>query len=452
MTYDIIIIGAGPGGYVAAERAGAQGLKVLLIEKSELGGVCLNRGCIPTKSLLHSAKVYTHAREGERFGVQATDITFDLTTAMAWKEQNMNTLRKGITFLMKKNKVNVVHGTARITGTGVVESESHHYEGKYIILATGSSPSMLSIPGADHPHVVTSKDVLNLTALPDQIAIIGGGVIGMEFASFFTSLGRQVHVFEMLPEIMPVMDAKLAVEMRKSMKDVHFHLGTRVERIEKKKLWYATKDRQSSVDADLVLIAVGRVPNTANLGLEEMKIDVTQKGIVVNEQMQTNVPGIYAIGDVTGTSMLAHSASRMAEVAVNTILKHPDRMRYDAIPWVSYTIPEAAGCGLTEDQAQQQGYEVQVHTSSYQSNGRMLVENETGYAKLVADKKTGRVLGIHLLGAYASEHIFAASVMRETDIRAQELREIVFPHPTAAETMREAAFGLQLNASHIPKE
>jgi dihydrolipoamide dehydrogenase len=440
--YDIIIIGSGPGGYVAAERAGHLGKKVLIIEKAKLGGVCLNWGCIPTKSLLNSAKTYRHALEAEKYGVKVSGVQFDLAAAMAWKERTVATLQKGIAYLMKKNKVDVLEGTAKIVAPGEVDVDGTRYRCDNIIIATGSRAAVPPIPGADQNHVVTNRGALTLETLPETVAVIGGGVIGMEFASFFSSLGKNVEVFEMLPEILPMMESTLAGEMRKAMKDVVFHTSTRVQAIDGKTVRYSDPDGAGSLEADLVLMAVGRIPNTADLGLEELRIDVTGKGIGVDEHMRTNIPGIYAIGDVTGTSLLAHSASRMGEVAVNHICGIKDRMRYDAIPWAVYTAPEAAGCGMTLAQAKEAGFDARLLSYAYRANGRNLAENGAGagMSLQVVDNATGRILGVHLLGAYASENIAAAAVMLETDVRTRELQQIVFPHPTVSEVIREAAF------------
>ena len=442
--FDIIIIGSGPGGYVAAERAGKAGEKVLLIEKDQPGGVCLNWGCIPTKSLLHSAKLYKHALEGQPFGVVADGLRFDLARAMQWKDKTLETLRGGIRHLMKTQGVQCMYEEARLIAPDSVEAGGKVYRGKHIIIATGSRASIPPIPGVEQEHVITNRGAVTLSALPERVAIIGGGVIGLEFASFFSCLGKQVSVFEMLSEVAPIMDASMAAAMRKAMPGISFHLNTRVTKIDGNRLHYShgahkTGD-EASLAADLVLLAVGRQPNIENLGLEALNIDTTSRGIVVNEQMQTNIPSIYAIGDVTGTSLLAHSASRMGEVAVNTILGKKDRMRLHAIPWAIYTLPEAAGCGLTEQEARQQGYDIELAHLSYAANSRALAEDSGGRAKIILEAGSKKILGIHLMGAYASENIFAAAIILESELRVEEIREIVFPHPSVSEVMREIFF------------
>ncbi len=448
MDYDIIILGGGPGGYVAAERAGAAGKKVLLVEKDQLGGVCLNWGCIPTKSLLNSAKYYHHALNGDKFGVSARDVSFDLTKAMAWKEKTVKTLRGGVAFLMKKYKVEVVSGNGKLVDRSSVDVNGTRYGASSIIIATGSSPAVPPIPGADLPSVLTSSDVLKLEKLPSSIAVIGGGVIGMEFASFFSTLGVKVEVIEMLDEILPMMDAKSAASMRKAMPAIDFHLSSRVERIEEGKVHFSRNGEQNSCEAELVLLSVGRRPNISGIGLEESGVDFTGTGIKVDEYQRTNIPGVYAVGDVTGKSQLAHSASRMGEVAAGHIINRDaplyGKMRYKAVPWAVYTLPEAAGCGLTEELAEKEGIAVKTADWQFGANGRFLAENgrETGFCRVIADKKSGALLGVHLIGAYSSEIIHSAAAMIEAELRIEDIKEIIFPHPTVSEVIRDAAWEL----------
>ncbi|MCP4298083.1 MAG: FAD-dependent oxidoreductase, partial [Proteobacteria bacterium] len=356
MVYDIIIIGAGPGGYVAAERAGARGKKVLIIEKENLGGVCLNRGCIPTKSLLNSSKLYKKAKSSQNFGVHAENVTFNLEEAMAWKEEVIKTLRNGVAFQMKHNKVEVLTGEALFKGGKTVLVDGKKYEGENIILATGSRPFTPPIPGADSDKVLSSKEVLNIKKLPKSAVVIGGGVIGLEFASFFSNLGIKTDVVEMMDEIIPFMDKDLAKVMRREMKAIDFHLGSRVEKIDGSNVHFTKKGKTEIIETDLILMAVGRKSNIESF--EGSGLDIERGRIKVDERMRTNLPGVYAIGDVTGESLLAHSASRMGEVVVQQICGGDDHMRYGAVPWAVYTYPEAAGCGLTETDAANKGIKV----------------------------------------------------------------------------------------------
>lgn len=445
--YDIIIIGAGPGGYEMAEKAGHHGQKVLLVEKAHLGGVCLNWGCIPTKTLLNSAKHYVHAKEAPEFGVNVGDVSFDLKKVMSWKQDVIETLRAGIAGQMKKSKVTVLKGTARLLGSGKVEVDGEIHEGKHIVIATGGSPFVPPIPGADQDHVMTSTDILEIDTLPESLVVIGGGVIGIEFASFFSSLGIQVDVIEMLDEIIPFMDKGQAKRFRAALKgNVDFHLGSKVTAIDGHDVKYTDKKGEEQIiNADIVLMSVGRSPNIGNLGLEEAKVDFDRRGIKTDEQMRTNLPNVYAIGDVTGKSQLAHSATRMGEVALNTILGKPDRFRMSAIPWAVYSMPEIAGCGLTEDQAKEAGFTVESASLPLMMSGRFLAENGKkgpGQVKVVKDAETDVLLGVHMFGAYSSEIIWGVAAMIESELRIKDVQEIVFPHPTVGEVIRTTMFQL----------
>jgi dihydrolipoamide dehydrogenase len=445
--FDLIIIGAGPGGYVMAERAGHLGKKVLLIEKQYLGGVCLNWGCIPTKTLLNSAKHYVHAREAPEFGVTTGEVKFDITKAMAWKNEVIDTLRAGIAFMMKKNKVTVVNGEAKFLGPRKVQVGDKVYEGTDVVIATGSSPFVPPIPGAKQPHVMTSTEILSIDKMPKTLTVIGGGVIGVEFASFFSSLGVKVDVIEMLEEIIPFMDREQAKEFRKALKGkVEFNLGCKVTAIDGHEVKYTNaKGEAKSIQADLVLMSVGRVPNLAGMGFEEAGLDFDRRGIKVDEQQRTNLPNVYAIGDVTGKSQLAHSATRMGEVALNTICGRRDRFRMNAIPWAVYSMPEVAGCGYTEEQAQAAGHKVTTASLPLTMSGRFLAENGKrgpGSVKVIKDADTDVLLGVHMVGAGCSEMIYGAAVMIEAELRIKDIQEIVFPHPTVGEVMRDVMFSL----------
>ncbi len=445
MTHDIIIIGAGPGGYVMAERAGHMGKKVLLIEKGHLGGVCLNVGCIPTKTLLNSAKHYVHALEAPGFGVTTGEVSFDLAKAMSWKRNVVETLRGGVGAKMKKNKVEVVKGEARLLGSRQVRVDDTVYEGENVVIATGGRPFVPPIPGADQPHVMTSNEILSIEKMPESLVVIGGGVIGIEFASFFSSLGVKVDVIEMLDEIIPFMDRGQAADFRKALKGkVSFNLGCRVTAIDAHEVKFTTSDgKEQSVDADVVLMSVGRAPNLENMGFEEAGLDFDRIGIRTDEQQRTNLPNVYAIGDVTGKSQLAHSASRMGEVALNTICGKSDRFRKNAIPWVVYSLPEIAGCGLTEDEARQAGHNVESSALPLIMSGRFIAENGTrapGSVKVIRDADTDVVLGVHMFGGYSSEIIWGVAAMIEAELRIKDVKDCVFPHPTVGEVIRDVMF------------
>jgi dihydrolipoamide dehydrogenase len=444
-SFDLIVVGSGPGGYVAAERAGALEKKVLLIEKEHLGGVCTNRGCIPTKSLLNSAKLYAHAQDGKQFGVQAQEVSFSLLDAMAWKEETIKTLRGGIEFLMKSNKVQTVFGEAQFLDAHHVQVGDTVYEGSYLIIATGSSPFVPPIPGSTLGHVLTSDGILEIKEIPSSLVVIGGGVIGIEFASFFSMIGTKVTVIEMMSEILPMMDGEFAKLMRRELKEVDFHLGCKVEEITPDSVLYTdAKGEKKSIAASMVLMSVGRRPNIQ--GLEKLGLDIGRQGVVVNDRMQTNLATVYAIGDVNGRSLLAHSASRMAEVAVSNIFgSKMMRMRYQAIPWAVYGNPESAGCGITEAEAAKLGIPVRSRTVQMRANGRFLAEHGkkgAGLVKVICHAQTGAIVGVHLLGPYSSEMIWGASALIEAELRVQDVKEIVFPHPSVSELIKDACFQL----------
>ena len=443
--YDLIVVGAGPAGYIAAERAGHMGKKVLLVEREHLGGVCTNYGCIPTKSLLNAAKHFVYGKESAQFGVHFDNPSFNLSEAMAWKNETVETLRKGIAFLMKQGKVEVVKGEAGFPGGKSVSVDGSVYEGNNLLIATGSTAFVPPIPGADGKNVMTNREILSLDKLPGKLAVIGGGVIGVEFASFFSSVGVEVHVIEMMDEICPMMDGEAAALLRKKMAAVDFKLGAKVTEITQKGVKYEKNGSEEFVGADLVLMSVGRRPITA--GLENLGLDIGRGGIVVNESMRTNLPGVYAAGDVTGKSLLAHSASRMAEVAVMDMFGSGSTqsiMRYNAVPWAVYTNPEVAGCGLTETEAKDAGYNVKSATMQMRANGRFLAEHgkDSGFCKVVADADTNLILGIHMIGAVCSEMIGAAATFIEAELRVQDIREIIFPHPSVSEIIKDVCWML----------
>jgi len=442
MKYDFAVIGAGPAGYVAAKKAAGSGLKTLLVEKSKLGGVCLNEGCVPSKTLLQAAKTYHHAKHGSVFGVEVEGLSFDFPKAHAHKNQVMDKMRNGIAGLMKKHKVDVVEGEATLLPGLAVSINGETHEADNVLLCTGSSPSVPPIPGIDSGHVVDSTGILNRETLPDHLIIVGGGVIGCEFACMYASVGVPVTVLEAMPEICPNLDTEIASALRNELtkKGVNFMLDTKVESMDEKSVSFANADGSGSVDGDLVLVATGRTPNTKGLGLEELGLDIDPRGGVrVDDRGATNVPGLWAAGDVTGQAWLAHAASRMAEVVVHNLTGRPDRMRYDKMPAVVYTSPEVAVVGLTKDEAEARGLKVKTGRIPMAINARYLAENpdESGLCKVVLEAETNRLLGVHMVGGACSEMIFGATAMLETELREEEIEEIVFPHPTTSEIMKD---------------
>lgn len=442
MKYDFAVIGAGPAGYVAAKKAAASGLKTLLVEKSKLGGVCLNEGCVPSKTLLQAAKTYHHAKHGSIFGVEVEGLSFDFPKAHAHKNQVMDKMRSGIAGLMKKHKVDVVEGEATLLPGLAVSINGETHEADNILLCTGSSPSVPPIPGIDSEHVVDSTGILNRETLPDHLIVVGGGVIGCEFACMYASVDVPVTVLEAMPEICPNIDPEVAAVLREELtkKGVNFKLDTKVESIDPKSVSFANADGSGSLEGDLVLVATGRTPNTKGLGLEELGLDIDPRGGVrADDRGATNVPGLWAAGDVTGQAWLAHAASRMAEVVVHNMTGRPDRMRYDKMPAVVYTSPEVAVVGLTKEEAEARGLKVKTGRIPMAINARYLAENpdESGLCKVVLEAETNRLLGVHMVGGACSEMIFGATAMLETELREEEIEEIVFPHPTTSEIMKD---------------
>jgi dihydrolipoamide dehydrogenase len=451
--YDVIIIGGGPGGYIAAERLGHAGQRVLLAESGSLGGTCLNIGCIPTKSLLNSAKLYRHALDSAPFGVTAGAVTYDWPTMQSWKQKTVQTLVGGVGSMLRRLKVEVVNQPGRYIGPGVVEVGGTRHTAHDIIIATGSVPALPPIPGAvGNPLVVDSTGLLSLDQVPRRLAIIGGGVIGIEFASLFAALGTEVTVVEMLDEIVPFMDSDLAAKLRESMKAVTFKLNSRVERIEGATVVYQTPTgAQERAEADLVLMAVGRQPRFEGWGAEDSDLDITPRGVTIDDTMRTNIPGVWAVGDITGRSQLAHAAYRMGEIAAALIIDPTNQqrgqvMRWDNIPWAVYALPEAAGVGLTEKECVKRGLDIVTATAPLVLSGRFVAENglsPAGAVKVIAEKGSRVIKGIFMYGSYAPETIWGAAGVLEMELTVDDLRQVVFPHPTVSEGIREAVWAIR---------
>lgn len=448
--YDLAIIGGGPAGYVAAENAGARGMKVVLFEKRELGGVCLNEGCIPTKTLLYSAKMYDHAQGGKKYGITAEGVAYDYKKIADRKTKVVRKLVAGIKMKMEHNNVEVVRGDAYIN-SGDEHSISitcgeASYEAARLLICTGSEAFVPPIPGVqDNDAILTNREILALTTAPESLVIIGGGVIGMEFASFYNSLGIAVTVIEMLPEILGGLDKEVSEMLRGiyTKKGVKFNLSCKVTAVEGHCVHYTDSEGNAHfVEGDKILMSVGRRPVLTGFGLENIPVAV-ERGIKVNEKMQTTMPNVYAAGDVTGFSLLAHTASREGEVAINNMLGGEDKMEYNAIPGIVYTNPEVSCVGLTEEQAQAQGIEYRLSKLPMTYAGRFVAENEgqTGLCKILTDGE-GRVLGVHLLGNTSSEFICAACMAITNRLTIDDLRRTVFPHPTACEILKEGLFEL----------
>lgn len=445
MKYQLAIIGGGPAGYTAAEAAGKAGLSVVLFEKKSLGGVCLNEGCIPTKTLLYSAKVYDYARHASKYAVNVPEASFDPGKIIARKQKVVRKLVLGIKSKLTAHGVNIVTGEAVIADSHTVCCGEETYECENLMLCTGSETFIPPIPGLENVDYWTHRDALDNKEVPASLAIVGGGVIGMEFASFFCSLGVQVTVIEMMDEILGGMDKELSALLRAdyAKRGIKFLLSTKVTGISKDEagvtVSYERADGAGSVQAAKVLMSVGRRPVTKGFGLENLGLEVTERRCIkVDEHMQSSVPGVYVCGDLNGVSLLAHTAVREAEVAVHHILGKEDAMSYRAIPGVVYTNPEIAGVGMTEEALKAVGIPYNIVKLPMAYSGRFVAENEgvNGVCKVLT-AEDGTVLGAHLLGNPASELVVLAGMAIEDRRKLEDWKRYVFPHPTVGEIFRE---------------
>lgn len=427
-------------------------MSVVLFEKRELGGVCLNEGCIPTKTLLYSAKVYNYALHGEQYGVSVENPVFDYGKIVDRKDKVVKKLVGGVKAAMKAYKVKVVPALATIEGRSAegisLSANGETYLAKNLLICSGSEAFVPPIPGLQEAGdvIVTNREILAMREQPKELVVIGGGVIGMEFASFFNNLGTKVTVIEMLPEILGGLDGEISAMLRAmyAKKGIAFNLRCKVVGIEGNTVVYEDPEGKTQrVSGDKILVSVGRRANIKGLGLENIGVEA-ERGIKVDDRMRTNVPNVYAAGDVTGFSLLAHTASREGEVAINNILGKNDRMRYDAIPGVVYTNPEVAGVGLTEEQAKAKNIDFTVLKLPMAYSGRFVAENEggEGICKIIVGKKYHEVLGVHMLGNPCSEIIQSACIAIEQEMTVEQLKEVVFPHPTVGEIIKETAFSM----------
>lgn len=454
-AFDLIVLGGGPAGYLAGERAGQAGMKTLVIEKRSLGGVCLNEGCIPSKALLHSAKVFDYARHGAAYGVQCENARLDHAKVVERKNKVVDMLVGGVGMQLKRSRVTVEKGEAQILGRGAggfeVSVNGKTFIGARLLVATGSEPVIPPIPGVKEGlasgFVLTNREILDLPALPGSLVVIGGGVIGLEMASYFNSAGCKVTVIEMLDHIAGPTDREISSILQKNYekKGVVFRLGCKVTQVSDGAVTFEENGKTETIKADKALLSIGRRPVTTGFGLEKLGVYTERGAIRTDERMQTNIAGVYAAGDVNGVSMLAHTAYREAEVAVNNMLGKRDRMRYNAIPSVIYTNPEVGCVGETEQSAAAKGMDVEVANITMKFSGRYVAENEggDGICKVLMDKKYRRLVGVHLIGNYSSEIIYGAAMMIETQMRVEDIKELVFPHPTVCEVIREAMFELK---------
>ena len=460
---DIAILGAGPGGYVAALRAAQLGAQVTVIEEGELGGVCLNAGCIPTKALLRSAEVYRTLQHPEAFGLQLEGTVHpDWPAIQARKKRIVRQLVNGVGILLRKAGVQVIQGRGSFASPRMLEITTagavQRVEAQSIVIATGSRPVQLPLPGMDLPGVIDSTAALALEELPRRLLIIGGGVIGVEFADIFGAFGVQVTIVEMMSSLLPLMDADLGQSLGRMMarRGVQTYLDSRLTQIDAVddglRATIATPDGQLSLDTDQVLIAVGRRPNTEMMGLAQVGVHTDKSGIPVDAQMRTNVPGVFAIGDVTGSMQLAHVASEGGQVAVETALGHRSSLDLKTVPGCVYTNPEIASVGLTEKQARDAGHDVKVGRFPLRASGKALTYGDTnGFVKVVSSVRFGELLGLHIVGPHASDLIHEGGLALALEATLDELAATVHGHPTLGEAIHEAVLDAREGAIHLPR-
>ena len=461
-SFDIIVIGGGPGGYVAAIRTAQLGAKVLLIEKDRLGGTCVNLGCIPTKAMLADAKLYDHAKHSAV--VKSEGLRVDIKQLLSRKNEVVKRMETGVQFLIRNNGITFSQGKAKFIDRMTIEVEGQkgkeQFEGKRIIIATGSVSAQLPNVDVDGKVILTSTEMLEITSIPKELIIIGGGVIGMEFACLFNSLGSKVTVIEMLPEIISTEDGEVirALTTLLKKKNIQIYTETKVKKAKVKKgraeVTVVDKGgKEVLFKAEKALMAVGRSPYTDGLGLEKINLAFNGKFIKVNEKMETNIPGIYAIGDVTGRQMLAHKASAEGIVAAENTSGHETHADYSKIPNCIYTFPEVASIGLTEKQAKEKGLQVTIGRYPFQSNGRALAMGESeGFIKVVAEKDLGQVVGVHILGDHATDMIGGPVLAMGLETTVEEMGKTIQAHPTLMEAVAEASLDAIKEAIHLPKK
>lgn len=450
---NIIIIGSGPGGYRTAQYAAKLGLTVTIIEASEVGGTCLNRGCIPTKTLCRNAEVVESTRKASAFGIECSgDMKLDFSKIIERKNTIVEQLRHGVEELMQQPGITLVKGFAKFKEAKTIVVDNEEYTADNIIIATGSNSKMPPIEGCQLKGVVTSSELLDIEHVPARLCIIGAGVIGMEFASIFSSFGSKVTVIEFLRECLPTLDTDIAKRLRQtiSKRGVDFTMQSAVKSIKESTsddehrhltVTYEKKGKPQQVDTDVVLIATGRKPNIEGLCLEKTGIEYSTKGITVDKNFQTNVPGIYAIGDVNGTCMLAHAATFQGLHAVNHIIGKSDGIRFDVMPSAIFTFPEAASVGMSEDQLKAEGRSYECHKGFYRSNGKAMAMGETdGLIKLLIDSADGyRIVGCHAFGAHASDIVQEVAALMNDKASVSLLADIIHIHPTLSEILHDAS-------------
>ncbi|MCK8817729.1 dihydrolipoyl dehydrogenase [Natroniella sulfidigena] len=445
--YQIAIIGGGPGGYVAAIKAVQLGANVCLIEKEQLGGTCLNWGCIPTKALTASCDVVRNIKNARRFGVKVNDFEIDWTNISRNKDRSVRQLVKGVEYLMEKNQIDLISGTASFKDKDLLqveqEDETVEVKAENVIIATGSKPLTLDPFNYDGEKIVTSKELLALEELPESLLIVGAGVIGTEFASIFATLGVKVTVVDVMSRLLPMEDQEISANLARAFRRARIDVQTEKEisQIERTEAGIiATLADGEELEADLALLAIGRVPYAEGLNLDAIGLELEDGAIKVDQYLETEVDGVYAIGDVTDEIQLAHVASKQGMVAVENILGDKKEMDYSVVPNTIFTHPEVASVGMTEKEAKEQGIEVEIGKFDFKGNGKAVTLNETqGLVKIVADGEDGTIVGGHIVGPHASDLIHELALALQQELTVEEVTEMIHAHPTLAEAVLEAA-------------
>ena len=461
---DVVVIGGGPAGYVAAIRASQLGAKVTLVEEDKLGGVCLNCGCIPTKFLLHSVDLYQSIRTAEQYGIGVAEVNLDLSKLQARKNRIISTLVSGIQSLLAGNNIEVINGRAKLTSSNQVEIDSGQgkkqtIQARKIILATGSKAAKLPVPGADCPDIMNYESLLSLNYLPKSLVIIGGGVVGIEMATILTKLGCKVSIVEMMSHIVPTQDAELASILDGALKEdgVQIYCGARVDRIEDAKegklVTFSAGEEVKKLKVEVVAVTVGQKPNIEGLGLNECGVIVDEGRIQTDERMQTNLPNIYAAGDVVGGIMLAYVGFAEGKVAAENAMGRTSIVDYQAVPQCIFTSPELASVGLTEEEAVAQGYQIRIGRFPFSANGLAAILGERrGMVKIITEQRYSRILGVHVIGPWATSLIAEATLAMKLELTPQEIIATMHAHPTLSEALWEAALDVTGETIHFSSQ